>query len=826
MATTTVTALTWHDAGICVLPARADGTKAPTVKWTDYQTTQYPRDRVQREVVSGFGLLCGTVSGGLEMVELEGRAVAEDAWQTIEQLAAATPETLAVWQAVTRGPDAYVEATPSGGIHILYRLADAPVPGNTKLASRPARDDELTGQERDVLAKHPNKVFPRVLAETRGEGGYVVVAPSNGATHPTGKPWTTIVGRPGIVPTITTAQRSLLHALMRALDRMPGHEPAPTHTGPATTATDGGGARPGDDFNARTTWTEVLEPHGWRLHYTADNGISYWTRPGKTTGISASTGATERDTLHVFTSSTEFDVDSWHDRFGAYTILNHRGDHQAAGRELAGRGYGTPPDPRAHEHELLAGIIGPDWKARVQQPDTPPPPRPRPTRVTSDSNGATPSRWFKDSALLVETLAGEILTTSPCALTPEQRIAVYRDGAYRIDPLALTATLTRLLGDRFAPKHEANAGRFIAGRLHEQHRYLPQRANAPLLNLRNGLLDLRTGQLRPHTPDELSSLQLPVQWQPDATCPTYEAWLADVIPDQADDLEETFATMLDPSRTPTKAAFLFGPSRSGKSTCLRLAAAIAGHEHTAAVTLHQLADDRFAAANLYGKVFNSAADISAAHIEDMSLFKMLTGEDPINGNRKYGAQFMFTNRALFAFSANILPTVGETSRAYVERIKPFAFTTTFAGREKPEIETRMMAELPGILRRWVAAWQRLAARGHRLETPDAVRAEFEERSDRVRQWVSDRCEVTVDSAGNLPTPGAYLPKESMTTKRDLARAFNAWALEQGGPRMGERKIIERLSSIDGVVEVRNVVDHGRGLNLRVVIDDARVGLLA
>jgi putative DNA primase/helicase len=94
-----------------------------------------------------------------------------------------------------------------------------------------------------------------------------------------------------------------------------------------------------------------------------------------------------------------------------------------------------------------------------------------------------------------------------------------------------------------------------------------------------------------------------------------------------DDLEETMATMLDQSRTPPKAALLHGPSRSGKSTFLRLMTAIAGHENTSAVSLHQLSEDRFASANLYGKILNVAADISADHVRDLSLWKMLTGED-------------------------------------------------------------------------------------------------------------------------------------------------------------------------------------------------------
>jgi putative DNA primase/helicase len=340
--------------------------------------------------------------------------------------------------------------------------------------------------------------------------------------------------------------------------------------------------------------------------------------------------------------------------------------------------------------------------------------------------------------------------------------------------------------------------------------------------VQNGMLDLATGTLKPHDPSYLSSIQVPVEWDPEAVCPTYEDWLQGMIPDQAEDLERTAATMLDPSRTPQKAVFLFGPSRSGKSTFLRLMTAMAGQANWSAVTLHQLAEDRFAAANVFGMMLNCAADLSAKHVEDLSIFKMMTGEDAIQANRKFGAQFAFTNRALFAFSANELPTVGESSRAYVERIKPFKFGRSFAGSEDPSIEARMKTELPGILNRWVAAYQRLLSEGP-LATDAAVAHEFEVRSDRVRQWVAERMEVTgpgslEGSPGSYGGPaGSFVPGQEietagMTTKRELAAQFNRWADDNHGSKMGERRVIDRLTSLDGVVEVRDKAGR-RGLNI-------------
>src|SRR5690606_37157161 len=263
-----------------------------------------------------------------------------------------------------------------------------------------------------------------------------------------------------------------------------------------------------------------------------------------------------------------------------------------------------------------------------------------------------PRPFFEQSGTLkVEELADAVRDDTPIALDRSGRIAIYRDGVYRVSDWGYSGIVSKLLGNNFQPRHRAAVEEFEAGRLEREGRVLPEYQDEPVLNVRNGLLDLRTGELRPHDPDFMSMAQIADEWNPDAKCPTYEAWLESVIPEQADDLEEVVSTMLDPSTTPPKAGLLYGPSRSGKSTFIRLAEAVVAPVLCSPVSRHKLTTSEFAAAELYGRMLNTAADISSALIEDISLFKMLTGEDLILGNRKYGKQFAFRNRALFLFPA-------------------------------------------------------------------------------------------------------------------------------------------------------------------------------
>src|SRR5205807_10418782 len=129
------------------------------------------------------------VSGHLEMLEIEGRAVADG---TAQRFFAAFAEH-GLTDLRDRIVGGYSETSPSSGLHLYYRITDAPALGNLKLARRPTPDG------------------PVPLIETRGEGGFVVTAPSHGPVHPTGQPWRRVTGNPVSVARITAEERDALH---------------------------------------------------------------------------------------------------------------------------------------------------------------------------------------------------------------------------------------------------------------------------------------------------------------------------------------------------------------------------------------------------------------------------------------------------------------------------------------------------------------------------------------------------------------------------------------------------------------------------------------
>jgi len=311
-----LTALELANEGISVVPVATDGSKRPGVStWKEYQERRATSDELMAwfQGAEGVGVICGKVSGNLEMLELEGRAVADKIHLDIKEMAKQAGLGT-VWERLNNG---YVEMTPSGGLHWLYRIKGE-VPGNTKLARRPGENGGID-----------------VLAETRGEGGFVVVAPTNGTCHPSGGAWKMLSGSPKSIPTLTVPERDQLHSLFATFDAIPKQENIQEELKPK-----GEGLTPGDDYNAKVTWEQILEPLGWKKVYVNRQGVTAWRRPGKTEGISATTNHAGTDKFYVFTSSTIFDPERSYTKFAVFAIVEHNSDFTKAARALREQGYG------------------------------------------------------------------------------------------------------------------------------------------------------------------------------------------------------------------------------------------------------------------------------------------------------------------------------------------------------------------------------------------------------------------------------------------------------------------------------------------------------
>jgi hypothetical protein len=329
----------WFDAGYCVVPSHEDGKKRPFGRWDEYQQTRMPWGELERLLTTGkytgIGVICGAASGNVEMIETEGPM--PDALNRLERV-------IELAKTHNKNGDTYftdlirkitkgcVEKSAGGGLHFFVRITDGPALGNT------------------ILAKTTEN---KVIAETRGHGGFVITAPTPARIgHPDGASYMFVRdSQPAHTPNITSEDRDVLHLLFRlALNEKHDTEQRPERS--KSTPSTVSGESTFDAYRA-TSWADILTPHGWTWSHR-DNERDHWVRPGKnkTEGTSATT--IDNGPMSVFSSNTTLPTERGLSKADVYAHLNHGGDLTAAARDLQTQGYGNNPHTR-----LATFILGP-----------------------------------------------------------------------------------------------------------------------------------------------------------------------------------------------------------------------------------------------------------------------------------------------------------------------------------------------------------------------------------------------------------------------------------------------------------------------------------
>src|SRR5262249_9765895 len=326
---------------------------------------------------------------------------------------------------------------------------------------------------------------------------------------------------------------------------------------------------------------------------------------------------------------------------------------------------------------------------------------------------------FDERGRFVPAWLGEhLLTEAPIHLGRDRRLWRYTDGVYRPDGDDWAkARVRELVGDAFRRQQLEQVIAWLRARLPTLRHQPPLH----LINCRNGLLDWRTGTLTPHTPRVLSTNQLPIAWNPDATCLTIRRFFSETLPwDTLDLVEELFGYALYPGNPFRKAVLLFGLGANGKSVLLGLFTGLLGPENVSAVSLQALGEQRFAASDLFGKLANICGDLDARAIEHTDFFKQITGGDLVRAEFKFRDAFTFQSYALPLFSANeLLRTAHQTDPGFDRWIVPPMARRFEGATDDPTLATTLAAELEGLLVHAVVGLRRLMAHG-RFMLPSSV----------------------------------------------------------------------------------------------------------
>jgi putative DNA primase/helicase len=825
-------ALTWYDAGCSVIPIRADGTKKPVFEWKQAQHERIDRvgtgSYFRNNPGVGIGIICGKVSGHLEMLELEGRACNGD---VLDRIITACGDDTTFAELLSHG---YCEWTPSGGLHFLYRISDHDVPGNTKVARRPATAEEIaadmarTGLPIDKI----NKV--KVLAETRGEGGYVVVAPSGGTVHATGDSWSVAAGAIGIIPTITWQQRqTLVQAITAVLDEMPSQPEFQPRPAPASLLTPKGD-RPGDHFNAKADWADILQPHGWTISHTQGH-TTYWVRPGKTArdGHSATTGrAADGDRLYVFSSSTHFTPETPYDKFAAWTLLEHGGDFTTAARTLRAQGYGSPTP------SSLAAPVPAPLVADVPRPETAldtaaPSAAATPAAPAATTQVAVRSPWRYDWGR--PAITGNAMIAGPATnLAAGELYAEAYEQAFKYcaEQKRWSFFNGKVWTEDLRDRHEQAAVHLIAeatkaADAHDAEDWkkwarTAARAATPanisrwarvdpriavdcasfdnqrhLITLDNGTYDLDADTFTAaHDPDLLLTKMLPVKYDKDATSPEWDTFLETVMPDEAmrGYLQRAVGHTLLGDAQERALFLLHGDSGTGKSQVIRVLELLFGdYAETADPTTFNEQSKRASVSNglndLRGKRFVSLSELEENERLNESLVKRLTGGDTAKSRGLYQENRQWQVQFTLWMATNYLPRLNSDDAAMWRRVKPIKFPTVVAeqGREIKKYGEKLFAkEAAGILN-----W---ALQGVRMYLADGL-DDLQQITEAVATYRRDVDTVAQFTDAAKEDGLLMFDTHHRIQSRALHHIYQNWCERERIKPMGERRFGQRLESL-------------------------------
>jgi putative DNA primase/helicase len=317
----------------------------------------------------------------------------------------------------------------------------------------------------------------------------------------------------------------------------------------------------------------------------------------------------------------------------------------------------------------------------------------------------------------------------------------------------INVEVARKLGKHYDPWREKSVEAYIRARTIKK---IPE-TDVYLLAVKNGILDVRTRELKPFSPEHIIFNSIPVTYDANAKCPLFDKFLPEVVPPEKDRSvlqEHAGYTLLKDNRF-EKALMLTGKKQNGKSTFLFVIEALLGEENYCSVPLQILSDPtfRFYLSQLYGKMANICADLPPTKLKEPENFKKVAAGDSITTEVKFVTPLTFRPYAKLLFAANQLPELPKDVEAFIVRWGIVEFPNSFLPgdpRRDPDLRYKLTTpeELSGVLNWALAGLQRLLL--NKGFTKSDTLEELEDRwiveGDTTKAFI-DRCVIQVFGEG-------------------------------------------------------------------------------
>lgn len=322
-------------------------------------------------------------------------------------------------------------------------------------------------------------------------------------------------------------------------------------------------------------------------------------------------------------------------------------------------------------------------------------------------------------------------------------------------------------------------------------------ADPHLLGVKNGVVDLRTGHLRPNRPEDYVTRYCSAGLS-DGGCPLWLRFLGDVFENDADTIEAVQRLLgytLTGLCTEEIMVIAYGYGANGKSVFGNVVHSIMGGYSTVAASSLLVTRP----ANNTGPRDDLAALAGARHVSinelqsgdklDERVVKVLAGREPISARYLYGSHFTYQPTFTAWLRTNHKPIIHGTDEGIWRRLVLLPFKRQFAPEERdPKLEQKLMAERDGILAWIVAGAVAYLREGLRLSAAmKTEQATYRKESDLMGEFLQDSTQAA--------------PNERI----EQSRLYTAWQSWCGfnGVQYGSKKSFTRRLTERGIAEARS-----------------------
>jgi len=321
-------------------------------------------------------------------------------------------------------------------------------------------------------------------------------------------------------------------------------------------------------------------------------------------------------------------------------------------------------------------------------------------------------------------------------------------------------------------------------------------ANAYELNTPNGIINLRTGKLSPHHGPRLVT-KLTRCSPREERCERFHQFLEEITGSD-EELQEYLQVILGAclSGSPEAhwMAFIYGPTRSGKSVMVELIAHILGdYAHRDDGKLFRKnsndADANPKLAALMGKRLVIASEVDHGHFDDI-MIKQLTGDSHITTRALYQNVVTFSRSFKIIAVGNSIPSSSETSRALEARLKIVPFKESFLGKEDDELGNKLRQEsTAGYVLHWlIQGHVKYLNLGRKLpqcsQVLGATREYFSDQGT-PSQWLHERCVLD----------DGLKPASCYAQVKHVYADYCLWKEERGEKSLAQKRFLSALPNL-------------------------------